>query len=38
MAGKGGGLGRDTFHQIAITDDRIGVMIDDFKAGAIVAV
>ena len=37
MAGQRGGFGGDAFHQIAITDQRVGVVVDDRDAVAVVA-
>ena len=35
MSGERAGFVRDAFHEIAITGDHIGVMVDDFKSGPI---
>ena len=37
MAGETGGFGGDAFHQIAVADDAIGKVIDDFESRPIVA-
>ena len=35
VAGERGGLERDAFHDVAVGDERVGVVIDDRVAGTI---
>ncbi len=37
VPGQRGGFRRDAFHQVAVADDAVSVMVDDLEAGAVVA-
>ena len=35
MTGERGGLGADPFHQVAVRDDAVDVVVDDVVSGAV---
>ena len=37
MAGQAGGLAGDAFHQVAVADDGVDVVVDHVEAGAVEA-